>query len=100
MPLFKQAFDVLEQVVFGHIFGGIVVANDRPAFPLFEPVKRLFCTHPFPCQQADEVPQEQLHIFAREAPRGFVVRIATYSAALSCLLLLPATSSGGTTAGR
>ena len=75
MPLFKQALDVLEQVVFGHIFGGIVVANDRPAFPLFEPVKRLFCTHPFPCQQADEVTQEQLYILAREAPRGFVIAL-------------------------
>jgi len=66
---------VLVDVVLAHVLGGVVVANDRPAFPLFEPAKRLFCTHPFPCQQADEVTQEQFDVLAGEAARRLVVAL-------------------------
>src|SRR5690606_18893554 len=53
-------------------FGGIVVADHRPALPILELVKSPSSAHSLPCQQAYEVSQEQFHVLAGEAPRRFV----------------------------
>ena len=50
--------DVYKRQVFVHAFGGIVVADHRPALPILEPVKCSPSAHSLPCQQADEVSQE------------------------------------------
>ena len=73
MTFLQQILDVLIEIVLGHFLGGVVIADDRPAVPLLQGLKRLFCAHLFPCQQAYEVSQEQLHVLAGEATRGLVV---------------------------
>src|SRR5690606_26090399 len=75
MTLLQQVLDVLVQIALAHVLGGVVVTNDRPAFPLPQPVKSLLSAHSLPCQQAYEVSQEQLNVLSREAPRGFVVAL-------------------------
>ncbi|MDT4847429.1 hypothetical protein FQZ97_814840 [compost metagenome] len=66
---------MLVDVVLAHLLGGVVIPNDRPAFPGLQPVKCLFCAHSLPCKQAHEVSQEELHVLAGKAPAGLVVAL-------------------------
>src|SRR5690606_12474787 len=75
MTLLQQVLDVLVQIALTHILRGVVISDDRPAFPLSQTIKGLLSAHSLPCQQAYEVSQEELDVLAREAPRGFVVTL-------------------------
>ena len=60
---------------FAHILSRVVIADNRPAFPFPQTVKRFSRAHSLPCQQANEVSQEELNVLAREAGSRLVVTL-------------------------
>ena len=64
---------MLVNAVFSLSLGRVVVADHWPAIPFLEAGKGLFCANALPCQQANHVADEQIHVLAAKARSGLVV---------------------------
>src|SRR5690606_31591399 len=75
MTFLEQIPNMLVDIPFSHVLGGVVIAYHGPAFPFLQSFKCFPGAHSLPCKQAYEVSQEQLDVLPREAPRSFVVAL-------------------------